>query len=323
MTRSPGPDMNILFCVNEEYAQHLAAALYSLGCNNSEESLTVVVAGSIAPETQERLSRITAICPGMDLHFVTLDDILPDADDAARYRSLPQQGDHQVKGAYTSDIYTRLLVARIFPPNVEKVLYLDADMVVDGPIRPLWETPLDEAVLAATRIPWFDRTHLPNFDATKGYFNSGVLLFNLSAWRAAGIEDEVLAYLERHANIVRDPDQDALNAVLSGRVRFVHAKWNAIGPYFSTRHFAGLDSDYRNEVAKDPIIVHFNGANKPWKYGCSHPKKPLYWRYLGRTPWAHARPEGRTFTAVCRNQIPRLLPRRIKALIKKRVLRSS
>jgi hypothetical protein len=44
-----------------------------------------------------------------------------------------------------------------------------------------------------------------------------MLVIDLRAWRAEGIEDRAIQFIHRHAHQLRTFDQDALNAVLAGR----------------------------------------------------------------------------------------------------------
>lgn len=57
--------------------------------------------------------------------------------------------DAPVSKKYPQEMYYRLLAPLFLPDYVEKVLYLDPDILVINPVRPLWEMELNGYVFAA------------------------------------------------------------------------------------------------------------------------------------------------------------------------------
>ena len=114
---------------------------------------------------------------------------------------------------YTIDTYTRLWLGEFFPQTVDRVLYLDADIVVVGSIAPLWNVDLGGALMGAVDIPGSDRgvTRL-GMRAEDGYFNAGVLVIDLKQWRATRAEETVLDYIRAN------PERVSLR---SGRIECV------------------------------------------------------------------------------------------------------
>ena len=88
-----------------------------------------------------------------------------------------------LRAHYSIDTYTRLWIADLFPEDVDKVLYLDSDIIVAGDIGALWRTEMGDAVLGAVTIPGSTRCAAFDIPESYGYFNSGVLLVNLARWR--------------------------------------------------------------------------------------------------------------------------------------------
>src|SRR6267143_6438 len=80
--------------------------------------------------------------------------------------------------------YARLLIADLLPADLGRILYLDCDIICTGALRPLWHLaptiPLLGMVADRAGEGWKTRLGLPG-EAV--YFNSGVLLINLDAWR--------------------------------------------------------------------------------------------------------------------------------------------
>ncbi len=182
-------------------------------------------------------------------------------------------------GRFPDAIYYRLLIEELLPPDITKVLYLDSDIIVREDLLPLWQTPLDNYALAA--VPDKGISNIPPLGlANDGfYFNSGVLLINLSWWREHNLRLNIYKYLEENSSKLEYPDQDALNVILQGKWLPLPQKWNVLSWYFD-KHNEELKGE-----ATNPAIIHFTGFEKPWKHASKHPYKKEYWTYQAATPW--------------------------------------
>jgi len=302
-----GDPVHLLLCTNALFLQHAAVCLTSLLVNNPDLFFDIVVVGRTTEELdRDKLSRSLTSFPN---HSLSFREFTPPAD-----RLLPLNP----RAHYTLDNWTRLWVEQFFPVDIDRVLYLDSDIVVVGSVAPLWHTDLEGALLGAVDIPGSGRgvTHL-GLRAEDGYFNSGVLLIDLGQWRKTRARDAVLAYVEAHPEeMMRDVDQEALNACFYGRRKRLAYKWNAIWPFFREPVELALAPTEIEAVRQEACIIHFNGNSKPWSYFCDHPRKGEYEKYLGMTEWRDFIPADRTVTNRLRKEISAILPEKIKRAIK-------
>ena len=213
--------VNALLCTNALFLQHAAVCLASLLANNADLFMDIVVVAQTAETLdEEKLRRSLAQFPNHSLTFqkftIPRNLLLP---------LIPQSH-------YTVDTYTRLWVNEFFPANTDRVLYLDADIVVVGSIGPLWTTDLGGALMGAVDIPGSDRgvTSL-GMRAEDGYFNAGMLIIDLAQWRATGAEKIVIDYIRENPDRIMF-DQDALNACFCGCTKRLDYKWNVIRPFY-------------------------------------------------------------------------------------------
>jgi lipopolysaccharide biosynthesis glycosyltransferase len=186
--------------------------------------------------------------------------------------------------------YSWNVMPELVNPDVNKLLYLDGDMIVLDNIKPLWETDLNGYIIAAVddiaaiKFKEFDRLKIPE---EFGYFNTGTILINRKEWVKNDLSRKVLSYARENAEILKFLDQDAGNYVLHNKRKILHPMWNQqVGVYFLKKNF--VNSKYSNEVLKEaiakPVIVHFNGMEKPWEYANLHPFKDkfnYYWKLSG------------------------------------------
>jgi lipopolysaccharide biosynthesis glycosyltransferase len=177
-----------------------------------------------------------------------------------------------------------LLLPDLLPRTVERVLFLDADMLVLEDLANLWETPLDQHVLAAAP----DAT-VPFCSAPRGvkgwqalgipreaaYFNCGVLMIHLARWRQREVTRRVHQYLETTREPIDFLHQEALNAVLWDDWKPLDSRWNLLAscagrPYEQTA----------SEAWRQPGIIHFAGRMKPWRAPIGGPFNAPYRKVL-------------------------------------------
>ena len=179
-----------------------------------------------------------------------------------------------VRGRARPIMYARLLVSDILPFTA-RVIYLDADLLVLRPIEELWAVDLglhpcaccqDLAIpTVSSKMGIRDHRKL-NLDPDDPYFNAGVMVVDIPAWKEKEVKERAVEYLATHETIVNLFDQEALNAALGNDWRQISYRWNIIAsvagrPFLDTQP---LDCDDYKESLQDPRIVHYAGTLKPW-----------------------------------------------------------
>jgi lipopolysaccharide biosynthesis glycosyltransferase len=265
--------IHIVFATNNNFCQHAAVAMASLLDHNKSENITLHLF-TINCE-QENLKKIKQVAD----FFSTEIKFYAVTEDLFKNFSNP--------GTYSLATYLRILAPSLLP-NIDKAIYLDVDIVVNGNIRALWEEDISNYSLAGVQDAILSYNIVKDYIGYdyfhEGYINGGVLLMNLSYWRENNIQQTLIDYLNTHQ--VKIVDQDAINAVLHGTIKFIHPRWNTMSSYFT---FPPLvipsHKKYIKALWKDAVIVHFVGPYKVWYKECVNPYKHLYKKYLALTPW--------------------------------------
>ncbi len=199
----------------------------------------------------------------------------------------------------TATTLFRLMLADLLP-ELDRMIYLDSDIVVLRPLTELWLNDLEDNLVGAVRdasSPWAAGpvgTHWRELGVAPDtpYFNAGVLLIPLSAWRKEGVGSAALDIVRVKTLVYGE--QDALNAVIEGRWLEVPRHWNV-----QTWDWGGQGTVWaimRDEVESalaEPAIIHYTSPGRPWWPGSPHPKSDLWFEYLDRTPWSGWRPPAR------------------------------
>jgi lipopolysaccharide biosynthesis glycosyltransferase len=186
-------------------------------------------------------------------------------------------------------------------PDVDRILYLDADTIVVDSLARLFAIDLSgHYVAAVTNVFQLNHLHRPaalGLDDPRSYFNSGVLVMNLELMRRDGMTSLLREYGRRHAAKLEWLDQDALNVVLGERRRPLHPRWNCMNSVlrfpWSPYVFGAKAVE---EARRAPAILHFEGPsiNKPWHYLCDSEMREAYLDHRPQTPWPDVRLEGFT-----------------------------
>lgn len=298
--------MNIVFCTDRNYIQHLGAALVSLLVNNRDQTFTIYIISSGMSAKDKR--NIDAIIEGYDCtvrHITVSDDLF-----------VTLATEHPM---YPKGIYYRLLIASLI--DEKKLLYLDCDMIINGSIRPLYDQEFGDAYVCAIEDPGFDRHRQLRMDPSARYFNSGMMLINLAKWKETHLQERVIEFIENNPDAIWFPDQCGLNSIINGQWKKVPLKYNQQSSIFSEgfdEQFDCFSPEELREARTNPVIIHYTSGSKPWHFRNAHPYKSLYWKYLKMTPWKHAIYSDLRPMHLLKQMIPKEAKSAIKNLLKHR-----
>ncbi|MDR1215746.1 MAG: DUF4422 domain-containing protein [Treponema sp.] len=181
-------------------------------------------------------------------------------------------------GHISNETFYRTLLHKIFTAY-EKVIYLDSDEIIRADVADFFDIDLGDNLLCACLDPEFIGMYYLYPESKKytetvlkikeplKYFQGGVLLINIKEFRKT-FDDYELA--ERAVSQkYRWADQDILNATCHGRVIFADMAWNVMAQHkwdrIKTIEQVPFDISKQYFAArKNPKIIHFAGAEKPW-----------------------------------------------------------
>lgn len=273
MTLAEDPIRVITSC-DEAYLPYLGVLATSLDASRGESTaveLTVLQPG-ISAGARQQLAESTR---GITLNWIDVG--------SATYRGLGIPAD----SLFTRPHYFRCLIGTLLPAHVRRCIYLDGDTLVRGDLRELWSTDLGDAVVGAALDYFLPRTgdaiapwRELGIDPEARYFNSGVMLIDLDAWRAGDVGMRALRTCVRYRDHLSaqgkwpQHDQFGLNAVLQNRWQQISQDWN-----------------YLSEMPpREPHVVHYCGGGKPASATCQATFASWFRDTLARTAWRDWRP---------------------------------
>lgn len=195
-------------------------------------------------------------------------------------------------GHISKESYIRLFAPNYLPDDIERILYLDVDLLVLDDIQELYSIPMESAVIAGIMdYPEKDRYERLGIPSEYGYFNAGVMMFNIKLWKEAGLTHAAKNILNNTGIELKHHDQDVLNMLCHEKWKRISFRWNIMDVFFYDIN--QYEEKYRNEIRKEithPCIVHFTGSIKPWNAWIPNPYYKYYYLYLAKTPWKGYRP---------------------------------
>lgn len=249
-------NIKILITIDKNYIFPFKVMLRSFFINNPvEDSITIYLLHSSIPQAD--LDELQEYCLSLGA------TLIPIQFDKELFENA------RVSERYPQEMYYRLLAPHVLPQKLDKILYLDPDVLIINPLRPLWEVNLDENVFAAAaHTAFIEASSFVNhvrLGTDHVYFNSGVILIDLVKARLLVKTDEVFRYVEEFKDKLIFPDQDVFNALYGKYTLAVEdVLWNYDARNYFNFLIRSTGKHNMNWVMQNTAILHFCGKNKPW-----------------------------------------------------------
>ena len=255
--------IELAFCIDNGYATHLAALIISIQKNLSTDyKINCHVFGRLNQNTKKKL--MTLECQNTQIEF---------------HSNLPDYSNLQISDRYKERLnevtYYRFSVPEILNDH-ERVIFIDADVIAQGDISPLWEVNLHGCIagVVTDQLLGDDKEgQLARGIATGKYFNAGMMVIDVVAWNDFNVSKKAIDLLIRMQGMEHN-DQDALNVVIEGQCCYIDSIWNAQSLIITP------------DLTKKARLIHFCGQEKPWHVTSEHPLTSVYLKYKALTSFS-------------------------------------
>ena len=262
--------MNLLFAINHNFTELLCGCLTSVLKNGGSDRYEVYILHSDLTAADQNAIRQTAGSRA-ELHFLPIDEGIFDG--------FPETN------RYPKQIYYRLAAPLLLPQELDRILYLDVDLVVISSLRELYHTDFEGNYYIACSHVGSSLTKLNQLrlgvEEDVPYVNTGVMVMNLPLLRQnLTLEQLRQTAMEKMRSFIL-PDQDILTVMHGEHIKLADTlRYN-----LSDRLIRLHNADPRNDkidlqwVRDHGAILHFYGKNKPWKEHYSGILNSLYWEH--------------------------------------------
>lgn len=271
------------------YAPYMSVTIQSVveHCSPRVNYEIVVLHCELTPEIQYSIKKITEGHPNVKLYFKKV---------SQKY----SKQNYSMRPGYSTESFFRVLLPYFFE-NEDRILYLDSDTVVNRDVAELYGENVSECFAGVVRD--YDgigcaynldsgRAHymktVLKMSSCDDYFQSGVMLLNLSAVRERYTAENLLK--AACAPEIQWGDQDVLNLLFRGQVKYLNPKWNVVvndkivQPMKPLIKYAPKELvDSYLSAREEPYIVHY-AATQPWNIPLVD-MFPYFWSYAYKSPF--------------------------------------
>ncbi|WP_430442128.1 glycosyltransferase [Providencia huaxiensis] len=185
--------------------------------------------------------------------------------------------------------YFRFIIADYFSNQLDRMIYMDADIMCQGTLQPLLNIQFKDDEIAAV-VPERDRNWWQKrADAlgvpgiASGYFNAGFLVLNLVNWSKFDISTKAMDLLSQDTVKAKLSylDQDILNMLLTGKVIYLDSKYNT---QYSI-NYELQKGKKENPITPETVLIHYIGPTKPWHEWANYPTAQPFINAKEASPW--------------------------------------
>ncbi len=269
--------MNIMISINRKYIPYACVMLMSLKAHHRNTALSVYILHHELTEDD----------------FLRMDEVIGPEGIALIPVYIPEGTTKDFCiGSWPEENAYRLLAADLFAGSMDRILHLDADILITGDIQEFYDTSFDGNYLAAcddflTEEQRRNKCRQFGKDENARFFNAGVMLFNLDRLAEDGFCYSVYADIRKRYPAIRIeyPDQDMLNLLFNDKTRYLERDRYNYAPYFYQTSVADRYYNTREELESHCSILHMICGSKPWENMIRMAANELWWEYAARTPY--------------------------------------
>ena len=254
-------DIPLFFAVDDNYAPFLAVVLRSIidNCNKKYHYSVYVLHDGLKDKTVRVFKKYED--ENFSFRFVNV-----------KLKRLMYNSKLHTRDYYSKSTYYRLFIQNLFP-KIDKALYLDSDIIVNGDISELYFTDIENYLVGAAVEDVMQNVDVFGTYVEKAlginrnkFFNAGVLVLNLKKFREEKVESRFLKLISEFKFSVTQ-DEDYLNVICKDKIKYVEKEWNLSPAVYSDKKIN---------------LIHYKMDLKPWHYdGVRY--GDYFWKYAVNT----------------------------------------
>lgn len=281
--------MNVLYASDDNYAEIMGTSIVSLLENNKDaDNIRIyIVQDQISDENQHKIKDIITSYK-REVIFIDKPDIRGML--CVELKTL----------RWSDSAFSRLFLKKIFGEKaaIDRILYLDCDVMVVSSLKELYETDINNWLGAACLECMGDfHKRVIGRNPNNNYVNSGVLLVNVKKWIEEDVDTIESNFIKMYEGNIEYVDQGVINGTISDEFRLVGPQYNLTSMAFDMSYEEmqiyrkpsfGYSKEEWEYALRHPAIIHFTTSFlsiRPWYKGSDHPYAMQWMEYHKKTLW--------------------------------------
>lgn len=265
--------MNFLFSANNNYIVPVIVSIISILENHKKQEINIYILESDFTEKSKNILLYLSEKYKKNIHIINVDE--------KYYSDVPAL-------RWSKETYYRLLFNEVLPNNIERILYLDCDIIINRNILNFYNLDLEDKYIAAmpeisnslSRI----RIGLQN---SGNYFQAGVILFDLVKSRSIINYEKSVDIIKSLGDKMIAVDQDVINIAFDGKIQEIEEKYNNCNiTNYNGSNINRLFNIINKKEKEDTFIFHY-ATGKPWNNLFSGSCEDLWYKYLQLSPFSY------------------------------------
>lgn len=244
----------VFLASDDNYAPFVATTIYSILENTNHNIDFYILDGGITNTSKQLIETSLSVFPHKNIKYFDMQKY-----GLERFPNIKH---------YSLNAFSRYFIPEI-AKDLQKVIYLDVDIIVKGDIADLYQQDLEGYPLAAVLEDFYAGNYqtlkekiYPAYQGDDKYFNTGVMVMDLEKFRDGNISQQAIEKTIELYDKLNCPDQDILNIIFENNFKILDYKYN-----FMPDHLELLQTKHPEIKSVEPVIIHYTGQ-KPWKsYG--------------------------------------------------------
>ena len=250
---------HIGFGINAEYAKYAGVLMTNIVLTHIGQEICFHIAcDGLHEEDKRRFDQFTVLYRNVKIFLYDASKMLDNLN------SISSKAAPRLHRAGLLRIFLPVFV----PENVERLLYMDVDMLCLKRLDELWEIDMKGMAVGATKSE--------SSTEKQKNMNSGFLLFDVPLWNSRNLTEKVIKCFQKYSEKMLAIEEDALNTVLKGEFFELSDKFSFL---------IEVNNPLTINVGNDTVALHFIKEAKPWTKGCVPYIFDIYWRYVRQSLW--------------------------------------
>ena len=261
-------NMNVFFTANNIYSGYLATSIASILYNaNDDDMLNFFILDSdITDINKKKIDELKKI-KDFNIEYIKVDKSLFDCVPESTGKHISKETNY------------RFLITSL-KPDMDKCIFLDADLVVNTSLSELWNVDIEDYYMGCVidQVGLWEKWNERYSIQPSEYVNTGVILVNMKKWREDNLIPKFFENAQKYAKQFLLPDQDVLNITCASKIKYLDPSWNV----YTILDYCNKDDE---QIAyANPKILHWANWQKPWLYPDVNMSYE-WWKYARMTPF--------------------------------------
>lgn len=269
--------MNFCHVINDRYVNNLIVLMSSIFENCKGDHCFYILSNGLKNENEKKIQQFA------EKNFSKVFLIM--VDDSC-LKNVPLK-----RKDFDKTPYYKLLLPLLLPENVNRILYMDVDMIVLKDLTALYMVDFNGAALAAVPDPLVNTRDLNylkkmqvNLQKGQRYFNSGLILFNIELMRSIYCLEDALNYIEKNGSTFKFHDQEVLNGLFLNNYKQLPEIYNYLTVYRSIPDLLHYLMKIKKDILPNIVVLHYANPTKPWKKNYIGKYEEYFWKYAKVSP---------------------------------------